>query len=258
MDPQIRAHLETLDAAPGDAEAFRALQAAYRKEGRSEELASLLEARARVVPASEAARLLAEAGEVARREAGNPVRAEELYRTLLASDPVSEPALQALAELAEARQDWGALAEVLERRVLATTQPEEAARLGLRLGRLQEEKLGRRDRAALRYAGAVRLDATLVEARQRGLAACLALRRYTQAKRLLDTARDGGAERTGLAQDYARLGDLLADQALFHEVAMDALIEAQTLDRAAPGVPATRERLTAMPWRRRAARRPSC
>jgi len=54
MDQQIRAHLETLEAAPGDAEAFRALEAAFRSAGRFEELASLLEARARVLPASEA------------------------------------------------------------------------------------------------------------------------------------------------------------------------------------------------------------
>ena len=255
MDQQIRAHLETLEAAPGDTEAFRALESAYRQEGRFEEVASLLEARSRVLPEPEAARLLAQAAEVARREAGNPARAEELYRSLLASDPVSEPALLALSELAEARQDWAALAEILERRSLAATTPAEGARLALRLGRLQEEQLGRRDRAALRYAAAVRLDAGLVEARQRGLTACLALRRFAQAKRLLDTARDGGAERAGLARDYARIGTILADQALFHDVAMDALIEALTLDRAAAGAAEARERLTAVPrrWREEAA-----
>jgi tetratricopeptide (TPR) repeat protein len=255
MDQQIRAHLETLEAAPGDAHAFQALEAAYRKGGRFEELASLLEARARVVPAPEASRLLAQAAEVARREAANPVRAEELYRALLASDPVSEPALQALSELAEARQDWATLVEMVERRALATTDPAEGARLALRLGRLQEEQLGRRDRAALRYAGAVRLDAGLIEARHRGLVACLALRRYGQAKRLLDAARDAGAEPRELARDYARLGAALAEQALFHDLAMDALIEAQTLDRGAPGAAEARERLTAVPrrWREEAA-----
>jgi tetratricopeptide (TPR) repeat protein len=255
MDQQIRAHLETLEAAPGDAEAFRALEEAYRSGGRFEELASLLEARARVLPTAEAGRLLAQAAEVARREAANPGRAEELYRALLAHDPINQAALQALAELAEARQDWATLAEVLERQALATPTPADGARLSLRLGKLHEEKLGRRDRAALRYAGAVRLDAGLAEARQRGLDACLALRRYTQAKRLLDTARDGGAERAGLARDYARLGATLADQALFHDVAMDSLIEAQMLDRAAPGAAEARERLTVLPrrWREEAA-----
>jgi golgin subfamily B member 1 len=255
MDQQIRAHLETLEAAPGDQEAFQALEAAYREGRRFEELATLLEARARVVPAADAARLLAEAAEVVRREAANPVRAEELYRAMLASDPGSQPALQALSELAEARQDWSSLTDVLERRAQAATAPAEGARLALRLGRLQEEQLGRRDRAALRYAGAVRLDPGLVEARQFGLEACLALRRYAQAKRLLDTARDGGAERVGLARDYARLGATLAEQALFHDVAMDSLIEAQTLDRAAPGAAEARERLTSLPrrWREEAA-----
>ncbi len=251
MDHLIRAHLETLEAAPGDAEAFQALESAYRTSGRFEELASLLEARSRVVPAAEAARLLAQAAEVARRDAANPVRAEELYRALLASDPVSPLALQALSELAEARQDWAALAEVLERRALATAAPAEGARLALRLGRLHEEQLGRRDRAVLRYAGAVRLDPSLVEARARGLDACLALRRYGQAKRLLDGAREADAEPKALARDYARLGATLADHALFHDIAMDALIEAQTLDRAVPGAAEARERLAAVPrrWR---------
>lgn len=251
MDRQIRAHLETLEAAPGDAEAFQALEVAYRKGGRFEELASLLEARSRVVPAAEAVRLLAQAAGLARREAANQVRAEALYRAMLAVEPSSQPALLALSELAETRQDWAALTEVLEQRALATTEAAEGARLALRLGRLHEEHLGRRDRAALRYAAAVRLDAGLVEARQRGLDACLALRRYAQAKRLLDTARDGGAERMGLARDYARLGATLADQALFHDVAMDSLIEAQMLDRSAPGAAEARERLTALPrrWR---------
>jgi len=255
MDQQIRAHLETLEAAPGDAEAFRALEAAFRSAGRFEELASLLEARARVLPASEAAPLLAQAAGVALREASNPARAEELFRSLLAVDPTSDAALQSLAELAEARQDWVAVAEVLERLALLAGSPAEGARQALRLGRLYEERLGRRDRAALRFAGAVRLDAGLDEARERGLDACLALRRYSQAKRLLDTARDGGAGRSGLARDYARLGATLADQALFHDVAMDALIEAQSIDRAAPGAADARERLTALPrrWREEAA-----
>ena len=64
-----------------------------------------------------------------------------------------------------------------------------------------------------------------------------------------------GAERVGLARDYARLGATLADQALFHDVAMDSLIEAQTLDRAAPGAAEARERLTSLPrrWREEAA-----
>lgn len=255
MDQQIRAHLETLEAAPGDAEAFQALEAAYRSGGRFEELASLLEARSRVLPTPEAARLLGQAAEVALREAGNPARAEELYRGLLAIDPISELALLALAELAEARNDWVTVAEVMEQRALITRAPGAGAQLALRLGRLYEEQLGRRDRAALRFAGAVRLDPGLTEARERGLEACLGLRRYAQAKRLLDTARDGGAEKSGLARDYARLGATLADQALFHDLAMDALIDAQSIDRAAPGAAEARERLTALPrrWREEAA-----
>ncbi|MCM2334920.1 MAG: hypothetical protein NDI82_13380, partial [Anaeromyxobacteraceae bacterium] len=162
MDERVRAHLETLEAAPGDVAAFRALEGLYRQGRRFEELVALLESRARVLPLAEAAPLLAQAAELARQELPATGRAEELYRALLALDPSSEVALAALATMAEEREDWAGLAEVLERSGQAARAPAEAARAALRLGRLFEEKLGRRDRAALHYARAARLDPALL------------------------------------------------------------------------------------------------
>ena len=210
MDDQIRAHLETLEAAPGDGAAFRALEGIYRQGRRFEELVALLEGRARVLPVAEAAPLLAQAAELARQELPTSGRAEELYRALLTLDPASEAALVALATLAEERQDWVALSQVLERAGQAARAPADAARAALRLGRLFEEKLARRDRAAIHYSRAARLDPGLGEARERALDACLALRRFGQAKKLLDADRDAGADRAGLAAAYVRLGGVLA------------------------------------------------
>ncbi|HEY6100779.1 MAG TPA: tetratricopeptide repeat protein, partial [Anaeromyxobacter sp.] len=68
---------------------------------------------------------------------------------------------------------------------------------------------------------------------------------------MLDAARDAGGVPRALAAEYARLGAALVDEPLEHDLAMDALIEAAALDRAAPGAAQTRDRLKAFPrtWR---------
>ena len=251
-DDLIRSHLETLEAAPGDREAFEALEVIYEQGSRWEDLIALYEGRARVQEPG--APLLAKAANLAQTKLRNVARAEELYRQMLRSDPGNPAALGAIVEMAEARADWPGLATALERQASAAADPHEAARLTLRAGRVQEEQIGRRDRAALLYARAARVDPALEEARARGLACFVALRHFAQAKRLLDAAREAGADRKGLAQEYARLGAALVEEPLEHGLAMDALIEAAALDRAAPGAAAARERLKAFPrtWREEA------
>jgi tetratricopeptide (TPR) repeat protein len=249
-DDLIRSHLETLEAAPADLEAFRALETLYEGASRWEDLIALYEGRARAVN-EPATPLLAKAASLAQTKLRNVARAEELYRQLLRTDPAHPAALRSMVEILEAREDWQGLVSALEREANAASDPGEAARLTLRLGRVHEERLGRRDRGALLYARAARLDPRLEEARARGLACFVALRRFGQAKRMLDAARDAGADRKALAREYARLGALLVDEPLEHDLAMDALIEAAALDRAAPGAAAARERLKAYPrtWR---------
>ncbi|HSD22085.1 MAG TPA: tetratricopeptide repeat protein [Anaeromyxobacter sp.] len=249
LDEQIRSHLETLEAAPGDPCAFEALESLYEQASRWEDLVALYEGRARLVP-EPGAPLLAKAATLARTKLRNVARAEELYRQLLHAQPADPGALAALGQLLHDRQDWPGLAAVLER-AAAAAAPADAARLTLRLGVLHEERLGRRDRAALLYARACRLDPGLAEARARGVAAFTALRHFAQAKRLLDVARDAGADGASLAAEYAALAARLVDEPLEHGLSSDAVIEALALDRAAPGAAATRERLRAFPraWR---------
>jgi thioredoxin-like negative regulator of GroEL len=253
-DDALRATCD-LEAAPGDLSAYTALVAHHRAAGQVEALVALHEGRARVLPPEEAAPLWRQAAELARFELHNARRAEALFRALLAISPGDPSALAGLAGLAEERQDWPALAAVLEREQQAAPTPEAAARVALRLGRVYEERLGRRDRAALLYGRAVQLAPGLEEARQAALEACLGLRRFSQAKRLLDGARDAGAARGPLAAAYVRLGAALAEEALFHELAMDALIEAKTLDRDARGAQVARERVASLPrrWREESA-----
>ncbi|MBK9518008.1 MAG: hypothetical protein IPO09_11750 [Anaeromyxobacter sp.] len=255
MDDAIRAHLATLEAAPGDLAAYQQLADHHRQAGRVEALVALHQARARVLPPAEAAPLWQQAADLARFELKNDRRAEALYRALLAVAPGHPAGLAGLIALAEERQDWPALAAALEVAQQAAATPGEAARAALRLGTICEERLGRRDRAALHYGRAVQLDPGLEEARRLALQACLALRRFGQAKRLLDGAREAGAARPALAAAYVQLGSELTGEALFHELAMDALIEAQALDRTSPGAQQARERLAGLPrrWREEAA-----
>ncbi len=250
LDEQIRSHLETLEVAPGDVRAFRALESLYEGAARWEDLIALYEGRARVVH-EPGAPLLARAADLANTKLRNVARAEGLYRQLLRADPSHPGALRSMVDLLEERGDWPALAAALDREASAARDPREAARVTLRLGKVHEERLGRRDRAALLYARACRLDPGLDESRVRGLACFTALRRFGQAKRMLDAARDAGGKPKALAAEYARLGTALVEEPLEHDLAMDALIEAMALDRAAPGAAAARERLKAFPraWR---------
>lgn len=250
LDEQIRSHLETIEAAPGDVQAFRALEDLYAQASRWEDLVALYEGRARLVP-EPGAPFLAKAANLARSKLRNTVRAEGLLKQLLQAEPAHAEALHAMSAILEEREEWAGLAGALEREAASATDPREAARLTLRLGALHEERLGRRDRATLLYARAVRLDPALEEARARALAGFTALRRFGQAKKLLDQLRDTGTDRARLAAEYARLGQLLAEEPLEHGLAQDCLIEALALDRAAPGGLEGRERLRAFPrvWR---------
>ncbi len=255
LEERIRHHLETLEAAPGDKEAFQALEALYQKHGRFEELLRLYEERARLFPEPGAApELLARAAELARQRLRDPVRAEALYRQVLDAAPRHAAALRAIGEIRRDRGDFAGLAEALEEEADRTDDPKASAARYLSVGRVFEERLSRRDRAALFYVRAWRLDPALAEARTRALACMVALRRYGQAKRMLDSARTGGAEHAALAGEYARLGAVLAQEPLEHGLAVEALAEALALDRRAPGAAAALEKLKATPrtWREQA------
>ena len=129
--------------------------------------------------------------------------------------------------------------------------PAEAAARYATAARWWEERIGRRDRAALLYGRAFRLAPDLFEARRRAVACAEALGRHVHARRLLDAWRDAGGDRGELAGAYAHLGALLVDEPLEHGLALEATVEAMLLDRAAPGAADVLERLRSAPrtWR---------
>jgi tetratricopeptide (TPR) repeat protein len=254
LDDLERSHLETLEAVPGDREAFEALAALYREQGRHDELCGLHERRARLLGVPEASSVLEEAVALARRELADLPRAETLCRRILDAEPRHPGALRALCEIREARGDLPGLAEALEEEADRTDDRRLAAARYLAVGRFHEERLSRRDRAALFYQRAHRLDGSLEEARQRALECTVALRRFGHAKRLLDESHARGAAGPALAAEYARLGAVLCEEPLDHGLAMEALIEALALDRRASGAAEALARLRATPrtWREEA------
>ncbi len=220
------------------------------------ELLSLLEREAREeADGSRAAALLRRGAALALDDLADPARAEELLLRAQAFQPGDPEGLRALARVREQAGDLVGVAAVLEEEADRTKGASEAATRYLALARWWEERLGRRDRAALYYGRVSRLAPDLAEARRRAVACAEGLGRYVHAKRLLDGWRDAGGDKAELATAYARLGTLLADEPLEHGLALEATVEAMLLDRSVPGAAETLERLkgAARTWRDQAA-----
>jgi tetratricopeptide (TPR) repeat protein len=161
-----------------------------------------------------------------------------------------------LVRLYEEKGDHLGMAQAIERHAGAAGDARNAAALYLRLGEIWEEKLGRRDRAAIYFQRACRLDPQNAEARARAFDNALALRRFAQSKSILDQSRAAGSGRKAgapkpkaLAEQYARLGTALIEEPIDHAIALEALTEALALSPDAPGAAAALEQLRATPKR---------
>ncbi len=212
---------------------------------------TVLEREAREEGDGASAAALLRRGATLARELPDLGRAESLLLHALARLPGDPEMLRELAAVREQLGDLAGVAAVLEEEADRTSRPAEAAQRYLALARWWEERIGRRDRAALFYGRAFRLDPDLAEARRRAVSCAEALGRYAQAKKLLDGWRDAGGDRAELAVAYAHLGVGLVDEPLEHALALDATVEAMLLDRGAPGAAETLERLRSAPrtWR---------
>ncbi|HKQ70368.1 MAG TPA: tetratricopeptide repeat protein [Polyangiaceae bacterium] len=84
-------------------------------------------------------------------ELGDITKAEETYRYVLGVQPLDPDALANLDRIYSSLEQWADLAQVLEQRVKATTEPHELVELYARLGETYEEKLGQVDDAVRAY-----------------------------------------------------------------------------------------------------------
>ena len=212
----------------------------HRRRGAPDDQSiTLLEREAREgADAKRSAALLRRAAGLA-REIPDLARAESLLQRALSFQPGEPEMLRELAGVREQAGDLVGVASVLEEEADLTSSPAEAASRYMTLARWWDERIGRRDRAALFYGRASRLAPDLAEARRRAVSCAEALGRHGQAKRLLDAWRDAGGDRAELAKAYAHLGAILVDEPLEHALALDATVEAMLLDRGAPGAAET-------------------
>lgn len=138
---------QALRFAPEDRATFDALEALYRRVAQWDALLELLAEQAQVAPSdAERVALLERSAIVLRDEKGEPDRAIDVLREVLAIDPHHARATAALDALLTSRERWSDLAEHLQNRIDLAGSPRDAAELKYRLGVLQAEKLS--DKAA--------------------------------------------------------------------------------------------------------------
>jgi cellulose synthase operon protein C len=179
-----------LSLEPRHAPTLRALVVWLGRLGRWEEL---LDAELNLVAAlgttPEAVTLLLEAGQLCETRLGDVDKARRCYARALRADPGSSAALHALEQIAATRADWQELARLLGLEQEIAKTPSQAAILSLQLGELFEDRLGRTDRALAEY--------------ERALGAVPEL----------TPALDGRDRLLGMAGEWRRLGECLADEA---------------------------------------------
>lgn len=154
-----------LQADPVDEEALRALEATYRTAGRwSDVLATL---RRRLEHASDPDSydaILVEIARVHEEQLGDAEMAVKTYREMLARDPASRRALEALDRLFARQGRWQELAENLELRLTLVDSPEEQTALQLRLAQVRDQHLSDRGGAIEIYRQVLSRDAENADA----------------------------------------------------------------------------------------------
>ncbi|HEU4412622.1 MAG TPA: tetratricopeptide repeat protein [Polyangiaceae bacterium] len=148
VDEAASGYDKILGLDPGDSEALSALDALYRRTERWEDLVSVYRRRIDLA-ADPAARegLYGQMARVYEERLGRPDQAIAAYREVLAADPTSLVALQALDALFSRQSLWSDLADNLEAQLgLAETDHERLA-LMLRLADLRETRMGETEQA---------------------------------------------------------------------------------------------------------------
>jgi tetratricopeptide (TPR) repeat protein len=154
-----------LSLAPGDAEALQAIDALYRRTGRFQDLIGVFRRRIELVEdVGEREALYAQMAQVYEEKLGKPDEAIQAYREVLALDPTSRVALDALDALFTRRQMWPELAENLEVQLGLADTDEGQLKLMLRLAALREREMSQVEAAIDGYRQILERDPTNREA----------------------------------------------------------------------------------------------
>jgi tetratricopeptide (TPR) repeat protein len=156
-----KSYERVLALGPGDAEALQAMDALYRRTGRWEDLVGVYRRRIELVEdAGEREALYAQMAQVYEEKLGKPDDAIQAYREVLALDPTSRVALDALDGLFTRRNGWSELAENLETQLGLADTDEAQLGLMLRLAALREQQMGQLDLAVEGYRQVLDRDPT--------------------------------------------------------------------------------------------------
>jgi tetratricopeptide (TPR) repeat protein len=137
-----------LEADPVDDEALRVLEATYRSAARwSDVLATLRRRLEHAADPDAYDAVLVEIARVHEEQLGDATQAVATYREMLARDPASRRALEALDRLFTRQEAWRDLAENLELRLTLAEGAEEQTELQLRLAEVRDQKLSDRSGA---------------------------------------------------------------------------------------------------------------
>jgi len=147
-----KSYERVLELDPGDGEALQAIDALYRRTGRWEDLIGVFRRRIELVEdVGDRELLYAQMAAVFEERLGKPDEAILAYREVLALDPTSRVALDALDALFTRRAMWPELAENLEVQFGLADTDEAQLRLMLRLASLREQQMGEVDAAIEGY-----------------------------------------------------------------------------------------------------------
>lgn len=171
---------------------------------------------------TERAELLRRAGSVLEELLGDPAGAVELYRRAAEEDDTDPIALEALDRLHTMSSEFGALGEVLSRRIELETDPELKAEIGMRLGQLYETQLNEPDRAIDAFA--LVLDAAPSHAE-----AVASLSRLYERRALWPELLDNLKLQAGLAESAAARVAFIHRAGEVTERELDDVLEALTL-----------------------------
>lgn len=154
----------SLDAS--HAAAHAALGRLYYKLGRWEDLLENYRHEAsRLKPGPSLSALLFKMAELAEQRLGQEPEALELCRRAVAADPGNHAAARALEHKLAERASWAELTDLLASELSLVDGPEARARLHLRIGEIQESRLGALPAALQAYEQALAADPGLVIAR---------------------------------------------------------------------------------------------
>lgn len=143
-----------LEDDPSDAEALDGLESVLEILGRYDDLARVLETRARVRGGEDARRDRVRLARLYQEKIGNPAAAIDTWKALRAELGPDDESFDALAELLEADSRWEELAELLATAAASADKAPQRAELYCMLGDLHRDRTGDALRAVRAYVAA--------------------------------------------------------------------------------------------------------